>query len=203
MRSPPEQALASPEASPRPPEEGSQRERRASSIRETLCESHRLRLRGPSTAQSRQLLELVLNGCITITRGKNRLGFDTYRLRIPLRLDRPFEGTCQFVWRPRGECGKGGGGSLARRSQAVWVAPRRACAGTNPGRRCSSDRWRTIPGRGPTPNAGASGHGWPNWDPLGTDQRFQALVRRIGLPQSPWTTAWMRACSGMTTAVVL
>jgi hypothetical protein len=35
-------------------------------------------------------------------------------------------------WRPRGECGKGGRASPAHRSRAVWIAPRRACAGPNP-----------------------------------------------------------------------
>ena len=43
-------------------------------------------------AGARRLLELVLDRCITFTAGKHRLGYDAHRVRIPLRLDRLFEG---------------------------------------------------------------------------------------------------------------
>ena len=51
---------------------------------------------------ARRLLELLLDGYITFMPAKNRHGFDAYRVRIPLRLDRVFETVvCQDVWRPR------------------------------------------------------------------------------------------------------
>ena len=49
--------------------------------------AHRL-----NEAGARQLLELLLDGVIVFTPGKNRHGFDAYHVAVPLALDRLFEG---------------------------------------------------------------------------------------------------------------